>query len=67
MCNDKSLSHHIYVLPFLQTSFLSMCIPCTAGEDDQTYVNWMLLKKGPPQRCECGHFFQLIEAKSTKV
>lgn len=36
-------------------------------EEEATYINWMMVKKGPPQRCECGHWFELIEAKSTKI
>ena len=30
-------------------------------EEDATYVNWMKLTKGEPQRCECGHWFQLAQ------
>uniref|UniRef100_T1GMW5 Cytochrome c oxidase subunit 5B, mitochondrial n=1 Tax=Megaselia scalaris TaxID=36166 RepID=T1GMW5_MEGSC len=31
------------------------------GEEDQTYVQWMWLQKDQPRRCECGHWFQLVE------
>ena len=24
-----------------------------------TYIQWMTLKKGEPQRCDCGYFFEL--------
>ena len=41
--------------------------PSFPGEEDATYINWMMVKKGPPQRCECGHWFELIEAKPTKI
>ena len=41
--------------------------PTFPGEEDATYINWMMVKKGPPQRCECGHWFELIEAKPTKM
>ncbi|XP_028397322.1 cytochrome c oxidase subunit 5B, mitochondrial-like [Dendronephthya gigantea] len=29
-------------------------------EEDMTYIQWMTLKKGEPQRCDCGYFFELI-------
>lgn len=31
------------------------------GEEEQTYVLWMWLQKGVPKRCECGHWFKLVE------
>ena len=31
------------------------------GEEDATFINWMTLKKGEPQRCQCGHFFELVQ------
>jgi len=30
-------------------------------DDDAMHVNWMWLHKGPPRRCECGHWFKLME------
>ncbi|XP_067614740.1 cytochrome c oxidase subunit 5B, mitochondrial-like [Eurosta solidaginis] len=30
-------------------------------EEDQTYVQWMWLQKGTLKRCECGHWFKLVE------
>jgi cytochrome c oxidase subunit 5b len=32
-----------------------------SGEEEQTYVNWMWLYQGHPKRCECGHWFKLVE------
>ena len=29
-------------------------------EEDMTYIQWMTLKKGEPQRCDCGYFFELV-------
>lgn len=31
------------------------------GEEEQTYVQWMWLYQGVPKRCECGHWFKLVE------
>ena len=31
-----------------------------SGEEDMTYIQWMTLKKGEPQRCDCGYFFELV-------
>ncbi len=36
-------------------------------EEDQSYINWMVLKGGPAQRCECGNWFQLVKANPTKL
>ncbi|KAF0307106.1 Cytochrome c oxidase subunit 5B, mitochondrial [Amphibalanus amphitrite] len=30
-------------------------------EEDATCVNYMWLKAGEPKRCECGHWFKLVE------
>ncbi|XP_014674191.1 PREDICTED: cytochrome c oxidase subunit 5B, mitochondrial-like [Priapulus caudatus] len=32
-------------------------------EEEATCVTWMWLYKGEPRRCECGHWFKLVEAK----
>ena len=37
------------------------------GEEDATYINWMTVKKGPAQRCECGHFFELVHGLPHRV
>lgn len=36
-------------------------------EEDQSYINWMVLKAGTTQRCDCGHWFQLVKANPIKV
>ncbi len=36
-------------------------------EEDQSYINWMVLKSGSAERCECGHWFQLVQANPTKL
>lgn len=30
-------------------------------EEDQTFINWMWLHQGQEKRCECGHWFKLVE------
>jgi len=37
------------------------------GDEDSTFINWMMLKKGAAQRCGCGHWFQLAQANPTKL
>jgi len=32
-------------------------------EPDQHHVNYMWLRKDTPKRCECGHWFKLVEAE----
>jgi len=36
-------------------------------DEDSTFINWMMLKKGTAQRCGCGHWFQLAQANPTKL
>lgn len=49
------------IVPSMYEERLVGCI-C---DDDTTFVNWMKLHKGPPQRCECGHWFQLVQGNPT--
>ncbi|XP_047143504.1 cytochrome c oxidase subunit 5B, mitochondrial [Hydra vulgaris] len=48
----------------------SMCderiIGCICDEES-TSVSWMVLKKGPVQRCHCGKFFQLVHGKTNAL
>ena len=60
-------SSHSFCPPFPPLPFLLIPFPPFPGEEDATYINWMMVKKGAPQRCECGHWFELIEAKPTKI
>lgn len=32
-----------------------------SGEEEQTFVQWMWLYQGEPKRCECGHWYKLVE------
>ncbi|XP_065062527.1 cytochrome c oxidase subunit 5B, mitochondrial-like [Rhopilema esculentum] len=45
------------------SSFDQRIVGCIC-EEDATSINWMILKKGPAQRCECGNFFQLTAGTS---
>ncbi|XP_064383325.1 cytochrome c oxidase subunit 5B, mitochondrial-like [Halichondria panicea] len=48
----------------------SMCNERLVGcicQEEATNVEWLQLKSGPPQRCECGHWFQLIQGNPTKI
>ncbi|RLU25318.1 hypothetical protein DMN91_001474 [Ooceraea biroi] len=42
------------------SAFDSRMMGCICDEDAM-HVNWMWLHKGPPRRCECGHWFKLVE------
>ncbi|XP_032683040.1 cytochrome c oxidase subunit 5B, mitochondrial-like [Odontomachus brunneus] len=42
------------------SSFESRIMGCICDEDAM-HVNWMWLHQGPPRRCECGHWFKLVE------
>ena len=53
--------------PKLVPSFFEERLVGCVCEEDATYINWMKLQKGPAQRCECGHWFQLVEGSSNKV
>ncbi|VDM43434.1 unnamed protein product [Toxocara canis] len=36
-------------------------------EPDSGHVNFMMIRKGPPKRCECGHWFKAIDADPESV
>ncbi|MFH4973751.1 hypothetical protein AB6A40_000460 [Gnathostoma spinigerum] len=36
-------------------------------EPDSGHVNFMIIRKGPPKRCECGHWFKAIDADPESV
>lgn len=38
-----------------------------SGEEDATMIKWMLVKKGAPQRCDCGHYFVVKDANPIGV
>ncbi|CAK9814736.1 Cytochrome c oxidase subunit 5B, mitochondrial [Anthophora quadrimaculata] len=40
--------------------FKSRIVGCIC-EEDSAHVNWMWLHDGQPRRCECGHWFKLIQ------
>ncbi|XP_020289735.1 cytochrome c oxidase subunit 5B, mitochondrial-like [Pseudomyrmex gracilis] len=42
------------------SAFESRMMGCICDEDT-LHVNWMWLHQGPPRRCECGHWFKLVE------
>ncbi|KYN44057.1 Cytochrome c oxidase subunit 5B, mitochondrial [Trachymyrmex septentrionalis] len=42
------------------SAFESRIMGCICDEDS-LHVNWMWLHQGPPRRCECGHWFKLVE------
>ncbi|KAG7208449.1 hypothetical protein KM043_014675 [Ampulex compressa] len=42
------------------SAFKSRIVGCIC-EDDQMHVNWMWLHSGAPRRCECGHWFKLVD------
>ncbi|KAJ8688497.1 hypothetical protein QAD02_024292 [Eretmocerus hayati] len=46
--------------------FNSRLIGCIC-EEDQCHINWMWLHKGQPRRCECGHWFKLVERAPVQV
>ncbi|XP_017494437.1 PREDICTED: cytochrome c oxidase subunit 5B, mitochondrial-like isoform X2 [Rhagoletis zephyria] len=44
----------------IPSAFDARIVGCIC-EEDQTYVQWMWLQKGTSKRCECGHWFKLVE------
>ncbi|VDD92922.1 unnamed protein product [Enterobius vermicularis] len=36
-------------------------------EPDSSHVNYMIIRRGTPKRCECGHWFKVIEADPESV
>lgn len=36
-------------------------------EPDSGHVNFMMIRKGTPKRCECGHWFKAIDADPESV
>ncbi|KAK3727798.1 hypothetical protein QZH41_008216 [Actinostola sp. cb2023] len=43
------------------TAFGERIVGCVC-EEDATVIKWMLVKKGDPHRCDCGHYFVVKEA-----
>lgn len=54
-CICKLILHIFLIIP--STFYFTLIL----GEEEQTYVNWMWLYQGHPKRCECGHWFKLVE------
>ncbi|PIO68951.1 hypothetical protein TELCIR_09242 [Teladorsagia circumcincta] len=48
-----------------------MLLARLAGDDvsepDSGHVNFMIIRKGVPKRCECGHWFKAIDADPESV
>ncbi|GLH08601.1 hypothetical protein R5R35_005674 [Gryllus longicercus] len=44
----------------IPSAFESRIIGCIC-EEDATCINWMWLYKGQQTRCECGHWFKLVD------
>jgi len=49
--------------PTLVPSFHEMRLVGCCCHEDTFYVNFLWLYKGDNKRCECGHWYKLIEAK----
>lgn len=49
--------------PNLIPSFYEMRLVGCVCHEDAFYLNYMWLYKGEPKRCECGHWFKLVEAE----
>lgn len=52
--------------PQLVSSMYSERIVGCICDEDATFISWMTLKKGPPQRCGCGVWYKLTEGSSVK-
>ncbi|KAI6203765.1 Cytochrome c oxidase subunit Vb [Aphelenchoides besseyi] len=46
--------------------FLERIIGCMC-EHDAGHVNFMVIRKGDPKRCECGHWFKAVDADPESV
>ncbi|KAL1494048.1 hypothetical protein ABEB36_009711 [Hypothenemus hampei] len=44
----------------IPSNFDSRIVGCICQEESET-ISWMWLHKGKPRRCECGHWFILVE------
>ncbi|GJQ80745.1 hypothetical protein Trydic_g9337 [Trypoxylus dichotomus] len=44
----------------IPSAFDARIVGCIC-EEDATSVNWMWLHKGQPRRCDCGHWFSLVQ------
>ncbi|XP_059618474.1 cytochrome c oxidase subunit 5B, mitochondrial-like [Phlebotomus argentipes] len=44
----------------IPSAFDARLVGCIC-EEDQTFVQWMWVYQGEPKRCECGHWFKLVE------
>ncbi|XP_039278104.1 cytochrome c oxidase subunit 5B, mitochondrial isoform X2 [Nilaparvata lugens] len=45
----------------IRSAYTSRVIGCICS-DESTAIQWMWLKRGAPQQCACGHYFQLTSA-----
>ncbi|XP_039278105.1 cytochrome c oxidase subunit 5B, mitochondrial-like [Nilaparvata lugens] len=41
------------------SAFESRLMGCQC-HDDSTHINYIWLHRGPPQRCACGYYYQLV-------
>jgi len=49
--------------PNLVPSFHEMRLVGCVCHEDAFYINYMWLYRGEPKRCECGHWFNLVQAE----
>ena len=45
--------------------YLKLCV--IAGDEDSRQIVWMNLTSGSPQRCDCGHYFQLVKGNPIDI
>ena len=48
--------------------FVVWCLSCNyncfySGEEDSLAIRWMWLHHGESKRCECGHWYKLVEVE----
>ncbi|XP_072026062.1 cytochrome c oxidase subunit 5B, mitochondrial-like [Amphiura filiformis] len=46
----------------IPSAFTKRIVGCIC-EDEQTFIKWMWLYDGEPQRCDCGRWFKLTQAE----
>ncbi|KAK6038184.1 hypothetical protein COOONC_24310 [Cooperia oncophora] len=53
-------------LTWSRLTFPDRIVGCMC-EPDSGHVNFMIIRKGVPKRCECGHWFKAIDADPESV
>lgn len=53
--------------PCLVPSFVDEKLIGCICHEDQTYINFIWVRKDEPRRCECGHWFKLVPQTDLRI